>query len=170
MFLPKRSITKENPYKICFVCLGNICRSPTAEGIMQHKVNEKNVQSYFYIDSAGTAAYHIGERANATSQEIAEWHGVALLSRARQFTHHDFKEFDLILAMDQSNYTNIMALDPTEEEAKKVMLMRAFDIAHINEDVPDPYYGGLAGFEHVFEMLERSVEELISQLEDYIDR
>lgn len=170
MFLPKRSITKENPYKICFVCLGNICRSPTAEGIMQHKVNEKSLQSYFYIDSAGTAAYHVGERANATSRQIAEGHGVDLLSRARQFTYHDFKEFDLILAMDQSNYTNIMALDPEQEEIKKVMLMRAFDNNHKNEDVPDPYYGGLAGFEHVFEMLERSVEELISQLEDYIDR
>ena len=120
---------------------------------MQHKVNEKNVQSYFYIDSTGTAAYHVGERANATSRQIAEGHGVALLSRARQFTYHDFKEFDLILAMDQSNYTNIMALDPKEEDAKKVMLMRAFDIAHVNEDVPDPYYGDEKDFEYVFDLV-----------------
>jgi protein-tyrosine phosphatase len=169
MFPPVHAITKENPYKVCFVCLGNICRSPTAEGIMQHKVNEKNLQPYFYIDSAGTAAYHVGEGANATSRQIAKGHGVDLLSRARQFSPFDFQEFDLILAMDQSNLTNIMALDPPKEMTEKIMLMRAFDEHHENADVPDPYYGGIAGFEHVFAMLERSVEELISQLAPHID-
>ena len=162
-FQPTRSITKENPYRICFVCLGNICRSPTAEGIFQHKVKERSLGSYLYVDSAGTGAYHIGEKANTTSRSVAESHGVPLLSRARQFDSDDFNDFDLILAMDASNYANILRLKSGTTTAK-VEMMRRFDPQGTSDDVPDPYYGGLNGFEDVFSILERSSEELLNQL------
>ena len=124
-FQPNRNITKKQPYRICFVCLGNICRSPTAEGIFQQKVKECNLNSFFFIDSAGTSAYHVGEKANATSRRIAESHGVPLLSRARQFNSIDFYEFDLILAMDSSNYADIMKLKSGITNSQ-VEMMRQF--------------------------------------------
>jgi protein-tyrosine phosphatase len=166
-FQTNRNITKENPYRICFVCLGNICRSPTAEGIFQHKVKERGLGSYFYVDSAGTGAYHVGEKANATSRSVAESHGVPLLSRARQFDSDDFNEFDLILAMDASNYSNILTLK-SGTTTSQVEMMRRFDPQGTSEDVPDPYYGGLNGFEDVFSILERSSEELLNQLTPHI--
>ena len=166
-FHPNRTITREKPYSICFVCLGNICRSPTAEGIFQHKVKERGLESFFYIDSAGTGAYHVGEKANSTSRSVAKSHGVSLLSRARQFISDDFLEFDLILAMDSSNYANIMKLK-LSTTAAQLKMMREFDTQGYNEDVPDPYYGGLNGFEDVFSILERSSEELINQLSPHI--
>lgn len=166
-FHPTRSITKENPYRICFVCLGNICRSPTAEGIFQHKVKERGVGSFFYVDSAGTAAYHVGEKANATSRSVAESHGVALLSRARQLDYDDFNDFDLILAMDASNYAHIMTLKSGATTAQ-IEMMRRFDPQRTSDDVPDPYYGGLNGFENVFSILERSSEELLNQLTPHL--
>tara|TARA_B100000575_G_C23143534_1_gene666579 strand:+ start:6230 stop:6745 length:516 start_codon:yes stop_codon:yes gene_type:complete len=166
-FETNRNITKKKPYRICFVCLGNICRSPTAEGIFQQKVRECNLDSFFYIDSAGTSAYHLGEKVNATSRKIAESHGVSLLSQARQFNSKDFYEFDLILAMDSSNYADIMKLKSGITNSK-VEMMRSFDLDGLNEDVPDPYYGGINGFENVFTILERSSEELLKQLSAYI--
>ena len=166
-FQLNRNITKKQPYRICFVCLGNICRSPTAEGIFQQKVKECNLNSFFFIDSAGTSAYHVGEKANATSRRIAESHGVPLLSRARQFNSIDFYEFDLILVMDSSNYANIMKLKSGITNSQ-VEMMRSFDPDGPNEDVPDPYYGGINGFENVFTILERSNEELLKQLSPYI--
>jgi protein-tyrosine phosphatase len=87
-------ITKESPFKIVFVCLGNICRSPTAEGVFQHLVNERDLQSYFYIESAGTSAYHIGEKANSRSRKTANEHGIELRSRARRFESDDLQEFE----------------------------------------------------------------------------
>ncbi|MBK97177.1 MAG: protein tyrosine phosphatase [Balneola sp.] len=166
-FHPNRNITKKKPYRICFVCLGNICRSPTAEGIFQQKVTECDLNTFFYIDSAGTSAYHVGEKANAISRRIAESHGVSLLSRARQFNSKDFYKFDLILAMDSSNYTNIMKLKSGITNSQ-VELMRSFDPIGSNEDVPDPYYGGINGFENVFTILMRSSEELLKQLSPYL--
>lgn len=174
-----RPITKENPYKLCFVCLGNICRSPTAEGIFIHKVKERGLSSYFYIDSAGTAAYHTGEPANSKSQAVANERGVHLPSIARRFEQFDLEEFDLILAMDSENYSNVKALDSRSLFATKIRLMREFDPKAIgtgfldntrhNLDVPDPYYGGLRGFHDVFEMLDRSCEVLLDELADQIE-
>jgi protein-tyrosine phosphatase len=119
----KSKITKENPFKIVFVCLGNICRSPTAEGIFQHLVNERGLQPYFFIDSAGTSAYHIGEPANSKSRQIAEKHGVKLQSRARRFEAGDLDEFDLILAMDSENYENLQRLDRNGSFNRKIRMM-----------------------------------------------
>ncbi|RNC84357.1 MAG: low molecular weight phosphotyrosine protein phosphatase [Balneola sp.] len=159
-----RPITKENPYKICFVCLGNICRSPTAEGIFIHKVKEAGLELYFYIDSAGTAAYHTGERADSRSRATAADHGVNLPSIARRFEYTDLEEFDLILAMDSSNLRNIKELDRRNRFTEKVFLMRDFDPEPGNKEVPDPYYGGSQGFENVFQILERSSIALLNEL------
>ncbi|MDR9417045.1 MAG: low molecular weight protein-tyrosine-phosphatase [Gracilimonas sp.] len=164
----KRPITQDNPYKLVFVCLGNICRSPTAEGIFIHKVNEAGLENYFYIDSAGTSAYHIGESANSKSQATANKHGIHLPSKARRFEYSDLEEFDLILAMDSENYRNIKQLDRNSKFAHKVKMMREFDPQPEDGEVPDPYYGGLQGFENVFQVLNRSSEALLAELKPLI--
>lgn len=166
----KRPITKEDPYKVCFVCLGNICRSPTAEGVFQHLVNERELSPYFFIDSAGTSAYHIGEPANSKSQWTANQHGVKLHSRARRFDASDLDEFDLVLAMDQENAKNVRRLSRNSRHSEKVKLMRDFDPQPGNGEVPDPYYGGMDGFQNVFHIVKRSCENLLDELENLIDR
>ncbi len=164
-----RPITKDNPFRICFVCLGNICRSPTAEGIFQHLVNERGLQSWFYIDSAGTSAYHIGEPANSKSQFVANQHGVKLHSKARRFEMPDLEEFDLILAMDHENFSNLNRLDSRSIHSEKIRLMRDFDPQPGDGAVPDPYYGGMDGFKNVFDVLKRSSEALLDELEERIE-
>lgn len=163
-----RSITRENPYKLCFVCLGNICRSPTGEGLFIHKVREAGLENYFYIDSAGTAAYHIGEGANSKSQATANKYGVHLPSRARKLEYADLEEFDLILAMDSENFKNIKALDTKNRFTDKIKMMRDFDPNPEDGNVPDPYYGGMQGFENVYNILDRSCEELLKELKAYV--
>ena len=169
--LPKRSITKENPYKIVFVCLGNICRSPTAEGIFQYEVNGRGLQSYFEIDSAGTAGYHIGEKADPRSRETALKHGVSLLSKSRKFVAFDVDYYDLIIPMDQNNLRDIHSLVSDPQALLKIVLLRNFDLeANADSlDVPDPYYGGESGFENVFQMIKRSCSKLLDKLETQID-
>lgn len=163
-----RAITSENPYKICFVCLGNICRSPTAEGVFQHLVNTRGLQQYFYVDSAGTSAYHIGEPANSKSKQTAGEHGIELNSRARRFERGDLEEFDLILAMDDENYQNLLQLDSSGNGRGKIKKLRDFDPKPEDGNVPDPYYGGMAGFENVYRIVFRSCESLLSRLEKKI--
>lgn len=162
-----RSFNRENPIRIMFVCLGNICRSPTAEGLMQHLVNKKGLGAYYEISSSGTAAYHEGEPANSKSRHVAENHGVKLLSKAQKIHLDDFDYYDLILAMDQSNFDELKRINPDSSANPKIHLFRTFDPeADRSElDVPDPYYGGMRGFEHVFEMVGRTCEELIDHLE-----
>lgn len=162
-------ITRENPFKILFVCLGNICRSPTAEGIFQHLVNKRGLQPYFYIDSAGTSAWHIGEPANSKSRQTAEKHGVKLNSRGRKFNFDDLEEFDLILAMDQENLQNIRQPDSQNRFSEKVKLMREYDPNPGDHEVPDPYYGGMDGFQNVFDVLRRSCENLLDELEKQVE-
>ena len=164
----KRPITEENPYKLCFVCLGNICRSPTAEGMFQHLVNKRGLQHYFEIDSAGTSAYHIGESPNHYSQQIARSHGVKLQSKARQFEYFDLDYFDLILAMDTENLQNIKSLDKKGHSTEKVSLLRDFDPEPGDGEVPDPYFGGMKGFERVFNIIKRTSNHLLDQLEEHI--
>lgn len=164
----KNKITTEHPFKLCFVCLGNICRSPTAEGVFQHLVNNRGLQSYFEIDSAGTSAYHIGEGANSKSRQVAKQHGVTLHSKARRFESFDLDYFDLIIAMDNENLANIHQLDSKDDHSDKIMLLREFDPAPESKEVPDPYYGGLQGFENVFNVVKRSCEKLLDELETHI--
>lgn len=166
---PSRPITKEDPYRICFVCLGNICRSPTAEGIFQHLVREEGLESHFLIDSSGTSGWHKGEPANQKSQQIANNHGVKLLSRSRPFDARDLEEFDLILAMDTENHRDILAHANGTDQSSRVRLMREFDPEQDDPSVPDPYSGGMDGFEHVYQVLYRSCRVLLEELKPAID-
>lgn len=154
----------DRPYKVCFVCLGNICRSPTAEGIFRHLVRKEGLHEHFLIDSAGTSGWHTGERANSRSRQVAERRGVVLNSRARQFEAADLEEFDLILAMDEQNYSDIVTLVNGDGQKEKVKMMREFDPNPGDGNVPDPYYGGMDGFDHVFDVLERSCRQLLDTL------
>lgn len=164
-----KTITKDNPLKICFVCLGNICRSPTAEGIFRHLVDERSLNSYFEIDSAGTSAYHIGESANSKSRQIAQQRGISLDSKARKFVRGDLAYFDLILAMDNENLADIQQMDAESAHDQKVMRLREFDPNPGDKEVPDPYYGGIKGFENVFDVVKRSCENLLDELEKHIE-
>ena len=150
--------------KILFVCLGNICRSPMAEGMMKHLVKEQNLNN-FHIDSAGTAAYHVGNLPDSRMRATANMHGITLNSKARQFITADYDKFDYIFVMDSSNYENVIDLARTKEDKTKVLLMRDFDEdLYKGQDVPDPYYGGDAGFENVYQILFRSCSSALKEL------
>jgi len=148
--------------KILMVCLGNICRSPLAEGILAHKIKHLNVK----VDSAGTAAYHIGELPDTRSIEIAKKYNIDLTpQRARQFSRSDFDEFDIIYAMDTNNYAHLISLAETKEERDKVRMI----LNEINplacESVPDPYYGGNNGFQKVYDMLDKACGKIVQNIE-----
>lgn len=146
--------------RILFVCLGNICRSPLAEGIMLH-LNEKH-QLNFTIDSAGTSSYHIGEAPDKRTVANAKKNGVDLSSlRARQFKASDFNEFDRIFVMDKNNLKNVLALAKNDNHIKKVDLLLNLSNPNSNAEVPDPYYGGEESFEAVFKMVYEACEKLI---------
>ncbi len=148
--------------KILMVCLGNICRSPLAEGILKSKVNHLDVE----VDSAGTAAYHLGEQPDIRSIEIAKKYSIDLSNqRARQFSINDFNEFDKIYAMDTSNYANIIALARDESDRGKVDLILNESNPKSFESVPDPYYGGSNGFQDVFQMLDDACNKIVENLE-----
>lgn len=166
--MTNKIITKENPFKICFVCLGNICRSPTAEGVFQHLVNKRGLQAFFEVDSAGTSAYHVGESANSKSRQTAKKHGITLYSKARQFESFDLDYFDLILAMDQENLTNLYRMNSNNDYEGKIGMLRDFDPDPGDGEVPDPYYGGIQGFENVFQIVKRSCTNLLDELESNI--
>jgi protein-tyrosine phosphatase len=169
---------------VLFVCLGNICRSPAAEGTFIHTVAERNLSRRFRVDSCGTAAYHVGEAANATSRATARRHGIELTSRARQFQSADFARFEYIFAMDGSNYSEICAQANGSADLERVWKFRVFDpdydgvsaladsmdaadLRRLNTkapDVPDPYYGGPEGFEEVQRIMLRTSAELLDWL------
>jgi len=144
------------------VCLGNICRSPLAEGILQSKVHVDKVQ----VDSAGTAAYHVDELPDVRSIAVAKKYGIDLTSqRARKFTVLDFDNFDLIYAMDASNYQNILSLARNATDEQKVQLILNEIDSESDAEVPDPYYGGSNGFENVFSMLDEACEIIATKIE-----
>lgn len=150
---------------VCFVCLGNICRSPTAEGVFVKLVADAGLEGEFFIDSAGTAGYHSGELADPRSREAASRRGYQLLSRSRQFVVSDFDTFDVICAMDLHNLKDLRALAPSPLAEKKLSLLRAFDpTAPKSAIVPDPYYGGARGFDEVIDICERACRGLLETL------
>ena len=146
--------------KILFVCLGNICRSPLAKSIFNHKIKEAGLVNYFECDSCGTSNYHIGSSPDERTIKNSLKNGVPVNHAARQLADDDFENFDLILAMDQSNYDNIHRLPSAAANQHKIKLMRDYDPQE-RGDVPDPYYGGEKDFQEVFDILNRSVENLI---------
>lgn len=146
--------------KILMVCLGNICRSPLAEGIMRSKLPND-----FYIDSAGTGGWHAGELPDKRSIAIAKKYGIDLTNqRARQFHKNDFEAFDCIYVMDMSNYKNVLALAPNERAKAKVKLILNEIFPNENVEVPDPYYGGEDGFEQVYQMLDNACTRVAEKL------
>lgn len=152
--------------KVLFVCLGNICRSPLAEGIFLEKVQQLGQKDAFVGDSAGTAGYHIGENPDIRSIEVAQKHGITLKHKGRKFVQEDFERFDHIFVMDRNNYEDVVSLALGKSEwIQKVKRMRDFDPFPEMGNVPDPYYGGMEGFENVFLMLERSIDAFLASLD-----
>jgi protein-tyrosine phosphatase len=151
--------------RVCFVCLGNICRSPTAEAVMRHIVRQEGLEDRIAISSAGTGDWHVGEPRDRRSQAVGAARGIPLEGRARQFTSASFEACDYVLAMDRSNREAILGLARTDADRAKVALLRSFDPAAPPEaEVPDPYYGGPRGFEDVFDMCEAACRALVDHL------
>jgi protein-tyrosine phosphatase len=153
--------------RILFVCLGNICRSPTAEGVMRHLAREAGLEDAIEIDSAGTGGWHVGSPPDERATDAAQRRSIVLEGAARRFSPDDFGSFDLIVAMDAANARDLLALAPSEEAAAKVRLLREFDPASDGSgdlDVPDPYYGGPGGFDEVLDLVEAATRGLLDRL------
>jgi protein-tyrosine phosphatase len=151
--------------RILFVCMGNICRSPTAEGVMRRLLDEEGLADRVMVESAGTGGWHVGEPPDERATLAARRRGIALAGAARQVRAADFRDFDLLIAMDRANLRELLAVAPDEEAAEKVRLLREFDPASSGDlDVPDPYYGGDRGFETVLDMVEAACRGLLDDL------
>ncbi len=149
--------------KLLFVCLGNICRSPSAENIMNHLLRQRQVRG-ITCDSAGTASYHVGSPPDRRMAAAAAEQGITLVGRARQLQPEDLAEFDWILAMDNDNYRDILRLDPEGRYHHKVKPMCQFARHHKDQEVPDPYYGGVEGFRYVIALLTDACEGFLDWL------
>jgi protein-tyrosine phosphatase len=162
--------------KVLFVCLGNICRSPTAEGVMRALVRDAGLEHTIELDSAGTGGWHVGDPPDARATEAARRRGIALEGAARRVRASDFEEFDLILAMDSSNLADLRLLAPDEGAYEKIRLLREWGRAGSQSDgeldVPDPYYGGPGGFDRVLDLVQAACGALLKELraEDAVDR
>jgi protein-tyrosine phosphatase len=152
--------------RVLFVCMGNICRSPTAEGVFRRLVRDEGLENEIEIDSAGTGDWHAGEPPDARATEAARRRGIEIDGAARQFDPADFDRFDLILAMDEENRRDLLRLAPNEGARAKVRLFREFDPAADGGDlgVPDPYFGGERGFEHVLDLVDAAARGLLDEL------
>jgi protein-tyrosine phosphatase len=158
-------MSKNKRMKLLFVCLGNICRSPAAEGVMQHLVNEARLADRIECDSAGTYGGHAGERADERMRSAASRRGYDLQSISRQIRTDDFDRFDMIITMDDSNYERVHRLAPSTEAAQKIYRMTEFCRTHPHAThVPDPYYEGAEGFEIVLDLLEDACAGLLSAI------
>ena len=162
----------DEPVRLCFVCLGNICRSPTAEAVMAALVDEAGLGAHIEVDSAGTAGWHIGEPPDERSTAEARRRGIAMRSVGRQFHVGDFEFFDYVLAMDLMNRADLLDLARTDEHVSRIHLLRSFDPVSVGaattEDelvVGDPYYGGVDGFARVFDQIEAACRGLLGHLQ-----
>jgi protein-tyrosine phosphatase len=152
---------------VLFVCLGNICRSPLAEGVFRHLVEERGLSANFEIDSCGTGSWHIGNPPHAESCRVAKKHGVSLDGQsARRLADDDFIRFDHIVAMDQSNLADLKSAKIGD--SAELYCLRKFDSQKGDLDVPDPYYGGRDGFEEVYQIVHRCCENLLDHLEELL--
>jgi protein-tyrosine phosphatase len=153
------------PVRLNFVCLGNICRSPTAEAVMRHLVQQAGLGDRIAIESAGLGDWHVGGPRDSRSQKVGRRRGITLEGLGRQFVPGDFARFDYVLAMDLQNRAGLLALAPDDTARAKVHLLRAFDPAAADDaEVPDPYYGGPRGFEEVFDICQAACEGLLAHL------
>lgn len=154
------------PTRILFVCMGNICRSPVAEGVFAHLAAQAGRAGEFEIDSAGTGGWHTGEAPDPRSRIVAEKHGVTLDHTARQVAHSDFNNFDLLIVMDHDNRYDLLSFFKlTPSQRAKVKLLREWDPqARGDLDIPDPYYGGPEGFEQMYDVIERSARGLLDSI------
>jgi len=149
---------------VLFVCLGNICRSPTAHAVFRKLVSDHGLADQIEIDSAGTAAYHVGKHPDMRSMETARNRGIEMLDlRARKVDFGDFYEYDYVLAMDDENYHNLRDL-ALPEHYEKIQMFLDYSDAFDEREVPDPYYGGAQGFEHVFDLVESASEGLLEHI------
>ena len=152
--------------RICFVCQGNIIRSPLAKNIFLQLAEKKGIEDNYEVDSAGTIAYHAGERPDPRMREVAADRGLVYSGRARQFIRDDFDQFDLVIAMDKENKRSLLSWVVSTEQEDKIRLMREFDPElGANLDVPDPYYGGPDGFISTFDIIKKACEGLMKDLE-----
>jgi len=151
--------------RILFVCMGNICRSPAAEGVMRAKLHEAGLAQIAAVDSAGTIDYHVGKQPDKRMLQASAARGVPLHHLARQVRAEDLREFDLILAMDRDNLADITSLDPHGRFRGKIKLFCEFCTEHDETEVPDPYHGGPAGFELVLDLLEDGCTELVRRIQ-----
>ena len=155
----------DDKLKVLFVCLGNICRSPLAEGVFRHLVSAANLSDRFHIDSAGTSSYHRGDPPDPRTTSVAAARGIKLTGASRQITRSDLDEFDYVIVMDADNLANVKGILKAAESRAELRLLREFDPeANADRDVPDPYYGGPRGFENVHGIVERSCHELLAHI------
>jgi protein-tyrosine phosphatase len=153
--------------RLLFVCMGNICRSPTAEAVMRDLVAREGLDGTVEIDSAGTGAWHVGEPPDRRSTAAAKARGIVMEGAARQVTDADFEAYDLLLAADAQNVAALRAVAPDDEAASRVRLLREFDAAAVaagDVEVPDPYYGGPDGFDDVIDMVAAACRGLLERL------
>ena len=152
------------PVKVLFVCMGNICRSPTAQGVFEQLVRRQQLAEFIDVDSAGTHAYHVGEAPDRRSQAAAKLRGIDLSAqRARRVIVVDFERFDYILAMDKDNLAELRRLAKPKQQAR-VQLFMTYATRWQNDEVPDPYYGGSSGFDRVLDMVEDAAEGLLDHI------
>jgi protein-tyrosine phosphatase len=151
--------------RICFVCLGNICRSPTAEAVMRHLVTAEGLDERIVVESAGTGDWHVGHPRDKRSRAVGEARGIPLSGVARQFVAADFDRYTHVIAMDRANRDELLKMARGPQDRGKVALLRAFDAtAPADAEVPDPYYGGARGFDDVFDICDRACRGLLAQL------
>lgn len=157
-------------YRVCFVCTGNICRSPMAESVFRARVAEDGLDGRVEVDSAGTGGWHEGDGADPRTVSVLEEHGYDGAHTARQFQPSWFSRLDLVIALDHGHLRDLRRLAPTPEDAAKVRLLRSYDPSAGGDlDVPDPYYGGMHGFEECLEMVEAASEGLLAAVREDVE-
>ena len=151
---------------VLFVCLGNICRSPAAEAIFQNLINDKGIGNQFIVDSAGTGSWHVGKKADSRMRFAAKQRNIHITSNARQIRENDFREFKYILVMDNSNFNNVIDFKNRAKGSDFARIIKIQDFSSIfnEKEVPDPYFGGDAGFDHVLDILEDSVRGFLEYI------